>query len=302
MDQHSAVGQSGTEVAGLTITPYPEFTPLRLEQRPVLHSRFQRLAEGMSELTFAGIYLFREAHHYEISRVDEEVFVIAGTDAEPFFILPFELPSEEVLDALFAQYHTMKAVSASQAQRLAERGCRVWEDRNNFDYLYPREKLATLSGRKLHRKKNLVNLFRRNNVCIAKPLLEEYAGDALRVLEQWTRQQGGPGDYAAAREAIEKMEALQLCGGIFYVNEEPVAYTLGEELAQGRMFVIHFEKAVLKKEYAGIYQYVNQAFTAFLPDKYELINREQDLGDPGLRQAKESYRPVDFVKKYRATR
>ena len=98
------------------------------------------------------------------------------------------------------------------------------------------------------------------------------------------------------------MEALQLCGGIFYVDEEPVAYTLGEEVAQGRMFVIHFEKAVLKKEYAGIYQYVNQVFTAILPDKYELINREQDLGDPGLRQAKESYRPVGFVKKYRAAR
>jgi len=68
------------------------------------------------------------------------------------------------------------------------------------------------------------------------------------------------------------------------------------------MFVIHFEKAALKKEYTGIYQYVNQAFTAVLPEQYELINREQDLGDPGLRQAKESYRPVDFVKKYRAVR
>jgi hypothetical protein len=96
------------------------------------------------------------------------------------------------------------------------------------------------------------------------------------------------------------MEYLQLCGGVFYVDEEPAAYTLGEELAQGRVFVIHFEKAILKKEYRGIYQYVNQAFAALLPDRYELINREQDLGDPGLRQAKESYRPVDFVPKYRA--
>jgi hypothetical protein len=284
------------------IREYPEFSALSLDQRPLLHPRFHRLAEGMSELTFAGLYLFRETHHYRVSRVGDEVLVIAGTDAEPFFILPFEFPSDDLLNALFDRHRTMKAVSSSQAERLLRMGCRVWEDRDNFDYLYAREKLARLSGRRLHRKKNLVNLFLRNNVCTARPLLEEYAGDALQILERWKTQQGIPGDYTAAKEAIENMDALQLCGGIFYVNEEPVAYTLGEELARGRMFVIHFEKAVLKKEYAGIYQYVNQAFTALLPDQYELINREQDLGDPGLRQAKESYRPVDFVKKCRATK
>lgn len=284
------------------IEEYPEFSSLHLEQRPELHPRFQRLTEGMSELTFAGLYLFRHAHHYQISRIGKDVFVITGADPELFFILPFALPPEDVLTSLFARHRTMKAVSPSQAPRLSQRGCRVWEDRDNFDYLYTREKLATLSGRKLHRKKNLLNLFLRNNACTAKPLLEEYAGDALQILEQWAAQQEDPRDSGAAREALENMEVLQLCGGIFYVEEEPVAYTLGEELAQGRMFVIHFEKAVRKKQYAGIYQYVNQVFTAILPDQYELINREQDLGNLGLRQAKESYRPVDFVRKYRAAR
>ena len=284
------------------IEEYPEFSALSLEQRPVLHPRFQRLAEGMSELTFAGVYLFRTAHDYRISRAGEDVFVIAGTDAEPFFILPFELPPEETLNSLFERYHTMKAVSESQAEQLSRRGCRVWEDRDNFDYLYARENLATLSGRQLHRKKNLVNLFLRNNQCTARPLLAEYAGDAEAILERWKTQQEQPGDYAAAREAIENMETLQLCGEIFYVDGQAVAYVLGEEVAQGRMFVIHFEKAVLRKEYAGIYQYVNHAFVATLPRKYELVNREQDLGAPGLRRAKESYRPVGFVKKYRATK
>jgi hypothetical protein len=282
------------------IEEYPEFSPLRLEQRLVLHPLFQRLEAGMSELTFAGTYLFREAHDYRISRARDDVFVIAGRDAEPFFILPFELPPEDLLRSLFDRYHMMKAVSASQAQQLSRMGCRVWEDRDNFDYLYPRDKLATLSGRQLHRKKNLVNLFLRNNQCTAKPLLEEYAGDALQILEQWKTQQERAGDYAAAREALENLETLQLCGEIFYVGKEPVAYALGEEVAQGQMFVIHFEKAVLRKEYTGIYQYVNQTFVATLPEKYGMVNREQDLGEPGLRRAKESYRPAGFVKKYRA--
>jgi len=66
------------------------------------------------------------------------------------------------------------------------------------------------------------------------------------------------------------------------------------------MWVTHFEKAVLQPRYKGVYQYVNQAFVSLLPERYELINREQDLGDSGLRQAKQSYRPAGFVKKYRA--
>ena len=95
------------------------------------------------------------------------------------------------------------------------------------------------------------------------------------------------------------MEELQLCGGIYYVDGQPVAYSLGEELARGKSFVIHFEKAV--SEYKGLWQFVNQAFASILPDKYETVNREQDLGNEGLRKAKLSYKPVGFVKKYRAT-
>ncbi|MEN6575361.1 MAG: phosphatidylglycerol lysyltransferase domain-containing protein [Phycisphaerales bacterium] len=282
------------------IVEYPEFSPLALDHRPELHPCFQRLSEGMSELTFAGIYLFREAHQYRISRLRDGLYVIAGKDAEPFFMLPFGLPGEDVLGRLFEQYKAMKAVSPAQAEQLSRMGYQVREDRDNFDYLYPRDRMADLSGRHLHKKKNLVNLFLRNNACVAKPLLEEHVGDALRVLERWRQQQETPGDYAAAREALENMEYLQLCGGIFYVNEEPVAYTLGEELAQGRVFVVHFEKAVREERYKGVYQYVTQAFAAVLPEKYEQINREQDLGDPGLRQAKESYKPSGFVAKFRA--
>jgi hypothetical protein len=286
----------------MAVAEYPDLSEVALEQRGALHPRFRGLAEGMSELTFAGIYLFRRVHRYRLARLQGDHLVIVGEDTEPFFMLPFSLPDRQTLDALFDGYRVMKCCSSAQAEQLSGMGYRAWEDRDNFDYLYRRENLASLSGRKLHRKKNLVNLFLRNNTCTAKPLLEEYAGDALRILETWRQQQGTVGDYEAALEAIEKMEPLQLCGSIFYVNDEPVAYSLGEELAQGRMWVTHFEKAVTDERYKGIYQYVNQTFVSLLPEKYELINREQDLGDPGLRQAKESYKPDDFVKKYRAAR
>ena len=154
-------------------------------------------------------------------------------------------------------------------------------------------------AKKFHKKKNMLNIFIRNNECQAKPLLEEYRNDALQILERWNDQHGGQNDFLAAKEALEKMWPLQLCGGIFYIEEQPVAYCLGEEFALGESFVIHFEKAVLEEGFKGVYQYINQAFASILPEKYKTVNREQDLGDPGLRHAKMSYRPVDFVKKYK---
>jgi len=298
------------------ISEYPDFTELTPALRPLLHPLFQNLTEGISEFTFAGLYLFRETHHYRVSRLGEGQFAIAGSDGDAasqdaasreaasqsgsFFMLPFGLPSSEALDHLFDRFGRMKAVSETLAGELTARGYRVEEDRDSFDYLYAREEMVGLAGRKFHKKKNLVNAFARNYRAEGRPLLQDYLGEALAVLDAWRgeRDERDPGDYVAAREALERMDELQLCGGIYYVEGRPAAYSLGEEIARGKMFAIHFEKAVRAAEYKGIYQFINQTFASILPPKYETINREQDLGDLGLRQAKESYNPVGFVRKY----
>jgi hypothetical protein len=290
----------------VAIREYPKFSRLSLEQRTILHPRFQGLPDGISEFTFAGLYLFREAHDYAISDLGEGLVVISGGRDESFFMLPFGLPPakanhDSILRELFSRFRSMKCIPASQAGTLSELGCHVWEDRDSFDYLYRRADLAATSGRKFHRQKNLINAFARENECQATPLTNEHVGNALRILDIWRDQQDSPGDYAAAHEALEQVETLQLCGSIFYVGDQPVAYTLGEDLAKGTNFVIHFEKAILRPQYRGIYQFINQSFAASLPDRYETINREQDLGDPGLRRAKENYNPIGFVKKYRAS-
>jgi hypothetical protein len=281
------------------IPDYPYFSELDLMQRATMHPLFQQLPDGISEFTFANMYLFRKSHHYQVSRLSEELLLISGADeGKPFFMLPFGLPDEKLLHQLFKDFGTMKCVSASQAEVLAQLECRVFEDRDNFDYLYLRRDLAELAGGKFHKKRNLIKAFVSNYSYEGRPLLEEYMPDALRVLDAWRQGRDDPGDYEAAKEALEKAEELQLCGGVYYVDGRPVAYSLGEELMLGRSFAIHFEKAV--GEYKGLWQFVNQAFASILPDKYDTINREQDLGDEGLRHAKLSYKPVDFVRKYRA--
>ena len=277
---------------------YPDSCPLSLELRPILHEQLHKLPEGVSEITFANLYLFRSKHNYRLSRVQANLPVIIGKDGHrPFFMLPCGLPPGEILSRLFTDHKNMKCVTEVQKDSLEKTGYTVEEDKDNFDYLYSRTDLAELHGRKFSKKRNLVNAFINNYEYTGKPLLEEYIPEALDILEQW-RSEHGEGDYFPAREALEKSWELQLCGGIYYVDNQPVAYSLGEELANGTSFVIHFEKAV--QGYKGLYQFINQSFAAILPDFYDTINREQDLGDEGLRHAKHSYQPCGYVVKYRA--
>ena len=282
------------------LTNYPLSTKLTRALRPLLHPFFRQLQDGISEFTFANLYLFRSAHNYTVSLLpDQTTIVFLGRDKEcSFFMLPFGEPEQSLLDMLFRDHGMMKCVSASQAAAFASRGYQVVEDRDNFDYLYRRQDLAELGGRAYHKKRNLIKAFVNSHSYEARPLRGEYHHDALRILDQWQEETGQAGDVAAAREAVTHMEELQLCGGIYYVAEQPVAFVLGEELAGGTMYAIHFEKAV--SGYKGLYQFINQSFAAVLPEMYETINREQDLGDPGLRKAKLSYKPSGFVKKFKA--
>ncbi len=276
---------------------YPETSPLTLELRPLLHPLFQQLPDGISEFTFANLYLFRNTHRYAVASLIDGTPVILGQDkATSFFMLPFALPELPVLEHLFRDRGMMKCASKAQAAILEQSGYHAVADRDNFDYLYRREDLALLGGRNYHKKRNLIKAFVNSHIFAARPLREEFRDDALRVLDAW-RNEAGQGDYEAAHEALEKMEDLQLCGDIYYVETQPVAYVLGEEVAGGASFAIHFEKAV--SGYKGLYQYINQSFAAILPESYETINREQDLGNEGLRKAKLSYNPSGFVEKFK---
>lgn len=283
------------------IPHYPDSCSLALDFRNLLHERLSKLPQGISEFSYANLYLFREQHNYRLSSISGDLVVILGRDDNsPFFMLPFGLPEKPTLNILFNDHRFMKCVTEEQKAVLESMGFRTIEDRDNFDYLYKREDLAELKGRKFHKKRNLIKAFISSHEYTAKPLLDEHLPAALEILDKWREHHGSSADYISAKEALEQSWDLQLCGGIYFVDDEPVAYSLGEELANSTSFVIHFEKAL--PGYKGLYQFINKTFAAILPDFYTTINREQDLGDKGLRQAKHSYKPVGYVKKYLAFR
>jgi hypothetical protein len=286
-----------------TIIPtFPEWAPISLSQKDLLHPALLSSADGVSEFTFSNLYLFRQRYDYKISSLGENNFIISGSrEGKKFFSTPFAVPPRQTLEALFSSHDYWKNIPESivsvHGAELESYGITLTEDRDNFDYLYLREDLAKLSGKKYHKKRNLVNAFclsypDHSFTPLTRPLLDE----ALAVLEIWRIDKEEEGDYIAASEALSLFDTLELEGALFYVGGRPVGWSLGEKVAGGKSFALHFEKGV--DYFKGVYQWINQAYAESLSESIIYINREQDLGDEGLRQAKETYRPCGFVKKW----
>lgn len=170
------------------------------------------------------------------------------------------------------------------------------------DYVYESEKLATLAGKKYHKKKNHVNKFKSlYSDWSYERITDTNVEDCFQMALKWRTLNGCEEDEEKRDEmcvtlnALRLLKELKLTGGLLRVDEQVVAFAIGEELRKD-MFCIHIEKALT--EYQGAYAMINQQFTAHeIQGRYAYVNREEDTGAEGLRKAKESYRPVFMVRK-----
>ena len=287
------------------VPSYPEFAPISLAMRSELHPWFQRLEAGLSEFTFSNIWLFRHTYNYQLCCCGEGKYLLTGTKlGKTFFSAPWGLPARAVVDELFSRVDFLKNLNASQAEvlgpTLAEWGYEVRDDRDNWDYLYDSQEMATLDGKKFHKKRNHVHQFQtlyptgfegRN-----MDLSDRDTEAALDLLERWQAPREDRSDYLPSKDAVIHRGELELTGRLWTLDGKTIAFAQGEPTQRGAAFTIHFEKA--DGEYRGVYQTIFLDWAQTLRGKWPLINREQDLGEPGLRQAKETYRPVGYVRKF----
>jgi hypothetical protein len=292
----------------MAIPWFPEFASISLEFKNEMHPKLLLAPDGISEFTFSGLYLFKNRYCYRVSRLEDGTLILSGIqpphtqeEAEKkFFITPCAAPGRSVLEELFKTHDYWKNIPESilipEKERLEEWGIEIAEDRDNFDYLYLRSDLAELPGRRYHKKRNLIAQFLKLYSHEERPFTPDLVPEAMGVLELWKEDKGEDADYIASREVLEHFEELDMKGLLFIVNGKPAGWCLGEPVARGKFFAVHFEKGL--ESYKGIYQFINQAFAASLPESFTHINREQDIGDEGMRQAKMTYRPCGFVRKY----
>ena len=182
-------------------------------------------------------------------------------------------------------------------------GIEAEESRGQWDYLYKTQELASLSGNRFHKKRNHFNQFLKQYPEHSyQSLTIECVESVLRMQEEWCHWHECPESDALKAENKAIFRVLShwdqlpgLSGGFIALDGKVVAYTVGEQLTEDTL-VVHFEKAAT--EYRGIYQAINCFYARDNLDKFALLNREQDLDDEGLRGAKESYNPVDYVRKH----
>lgn len=173
------------------------------------------------------------------------------------------------------------------------------------DYIYSAQKMASLSGKKYHSKRNHITFFKKNNPDWKfEKLTKENISECIACHAKWIENKDSDTDsdeeysfeFEAVLKAFEYFDELGFIGGLLRVDGEVVAFTMGEGQVASSCFVTHFEKAPAQMR--GAYPAICFEFTKnCLLGSFEYVNREEDLGIEGLRKAKQSYYPEVFLKK-----
>lgn len=274
---------------------------LSLRHKELLHGRLRAITVPVSEYSFPNLYLFRADHDYEVI-FDDHLFIKGRTYDGHTFIMPTD-PVEKLgtkcLTELLREAEFLFPIPEEWLAHFPPDQFEIAFRDGDADYLYTVQKMSTLAGRRLHKKRNLLKQFTERQPHEALPLTTGRLGDARSVLDEWQRETGldpSRTDYGSCREALERYDELILCGGIVYAGGAPAGFALGEEL-NGETFVLHFAKA--RTRFKGVYQYLYHSFAQVLPPKYKYLNLEQDLDKENLRVFKSSYVPDRMVRKAR---
>ncbi|MFW6364851.1 MAG: DUF2156 domain-containing protein [Spirochaetota bacterium] len=283
-----------------------EREPLHLHHREELSGKLNTICGRLSEFSFANLYLFRNVHGYELVRENDCVFITGTTNDKQKFVLPLcdhKHPDIDHLKEMIRRFGMLFPVSDCSLRYFDPREFDVYHNEDDSDYIYTVEKMATYSGRKLSKKRNLLKQFFSQYEHECLPASEETLPAMREILDGWQRDILLPieeTDYHAAAEAIDLIDALNLYGFVYLIGGVPAGYLLGEDLTSDT-YVLHFAKGLT--EYKGLYQFMYNDLARHLREKgcYLYLNFEQDLGIQSLRQAKSSYKPDHMGMKYRVT-
>ncbi|MDR1555639.1 MAG: phosphatidylglycerol lysyltransferase domain-containing protein [Tannerellaceae bacterium] len=180
-------------------------------------------------------------------------------------------------------------------------GFRFINDRDYYDYIYLKDDLIRLSGKKYQSKRNHINKFVKQYRYEYRPITPELVSECLTLECKWykaNRTDDDEEELSYERRsltfALQHATELGLMGGAICVDGQIVAFSFGAPI-NNNTFGVHVEKGDIS--YDGVYSVMNYEFALHIPDQYLYVNREEDLGIPGLRQAKQSYRPAILLEK-----
>jgi hypothetical protein len=293
---------------------------ITLGDQTLFNSYFQKYPPQTSEFTFTNLYMWRNFYGFTFMEWREHLLLFSrdvfetkkipasGNKKALYFFPPIGSNPAEIIMSLFEEikdieFHRVPEGISDNVRnhnKFSSLGIEVLEDRDNWDYVYEAENLKNLPGNRYRQNRRWLNKFLETYNFDFKVLTEDEVELCKTLQLEWCILRQCEDDDELREEeqaifdALDNFTALGFQGALLCVDGKCAAYTFGEILNPETM-VIHVEKAHM--DYEGSYQAIGNLFLKNNAEKFIYVNREQDLGVPGLRRAKESYKPIRMEKK-----
>lgn len=284
-----------------------------LSDAELISDYFHKYPTRSCDRTFANVYLWAKFYQVEFTQYKNTLLFRdnsagygyafpAGADEDVRKVIPDLIRDAQEAGKPFCLYGITRE-HFEQIEQWFPGQFTCEYNRDEADYVYETEKLATLSGKKLHSKRNHINKFKQvyDGRWEYEKLTEDQVEDCFQMAMRWRNENECEEDEEKNQEMCVTMNSLrllkELCliGGVLKIDGEIVAFTIGEAVNDDT-FVVHIEKAFAEVD--GAYTMINQQFVEHeLLGKYQYVNREDDVGMEGLRKAKMSYHPVFMIEK-----
>ncbi len=290
-----------------------DFKEIELKDKKWIDVCFQKANYKGCEYSFTNNFIWRKVYHPMIAEVYGNFCAITGADDQVIYSYP--AGAEKIKDTVELliedaknrgiKFH-LRGITSEQMKELEhwfpERFTFTLR-REDSDYIYTTEKLTNLSGKKMKGKRNHIARFKDCDDWGYFDITKETLAECFEMSVTWCKLHGCGKDeelkkeFCAVQQAFQYFEELNLQGGFIRRKGEIVAYTMGEPLSSDT-FVVHIEKAF--PDIQGAYPIINQQFVEHNCQNFIYVNREEDVGDEGLRKAKLSYYPDILLDKYEA--
>ncbi len=293
------------------------FTPITLSEFQSLIPFFNRQPYELCPYLLSSMIAWQN-DSYEVFNtiLGEDLIVVARVKDKRCLFLPLapidRFPPAKLLDLMLEAEVDM--VFPVPDQYLTYHGRQqtadffhIEEKPDHSDYVYRAQDLAQLKGNIFSKKRNLINQFEREYLGDGRvevtSITPADTAECLDFLEEWCLSNDCDGkdrdDLACEKEAakftLKHQEVFETKGLLLRIDGEICAFGMGTRLTKD-MGVLNFEKAFA--DIKGLYQYFDRECARRLFPGFQYINKENDMGEPGLRKAKKSYHPVRIVKAY----
>ncbi len=283
-----------------------EFELVDISHRNFISSYLKKYPPIISELTFTNLYLWRKARPIYFAELSDSLFFFIDDKINTSKKILFGPPTGKgtiksnisLIDNLISGAIRITDDITSEFKTI---GFSIESDRDNEDYLYKVSDLSLLEGRKYSKKRNHIKNCLNEYNCTYENISSSLVNECLTLQDNWCNIKGcdiNPGLYYenfAIQDAFKYYDTFALIGGAIRVNGVIQAFAIGERLNNDTA-VCHFEKA--NNEINGINQLITHWFAKYSLNDFIYVNREQDLGNSGLRKAKLSYYPVQMINKF----